>query len=118
MFDPHCRYISGSENLCPGRRYDVDSDFWTNMSDLQCAYLLDRLPNHPFYLRGGSLFWFPLRSKKEQIMNSETLEHKVSSEPITPVVMKENLKNWIPQIEDALLFLNHITQFDFYVISN
>ena len=118
VFDPHCRYVPGSDKLCPGRRYDVDSNFWTNMSDLRSPYLLDNLPSHPSYLTGGSLFRFPLRSTKEQIMSSEIIEHKVSSEPLTANVMEEKLSKWVPQIEDALLFLNHITQFEYYVISD
>ena len=119
VFDPHCCYVPGANPLHPGRRYDnLDSNFWTNMSDLQSAYLLDNLPNHPSYLKEGSLFRFPLRSTKEQVMNSGIVEKKVSSEPLTADIMEKKLNKWVPQIEDALLFLNHITQFDFYVISD
>ena len=119
VFDPHCRYVPGANHLHPGRRYDnLDSNFWTNMSDLQTAYLLHKLPNHPSYLNGGSLFRFPLRSTKEQIMKSDIIENKISSEPLTASVMEKKLNVWVPQIEDALLFLNHITQFEFYVVSN
>ena len=119
VFDPHCRYVPGADPLHPGRRYDnLDSNFWTNMSDLQSAYLLDTLPNHPSYLKKGSLFRFPLRSTKEQINNSDIIENKISSEPLTADVMEGKLNKWVPQIEDALLFLNHITQFEFYVISD
>ena len=119
VFDPHCRYAPGADPLHPGRRYDsLNSNFWTNMSDLRSAYLQDKLPSHPSYLTGGSLFRFPLRSTKKQIMNSEIIEHKVTSEPLTANVMEEKLSKWVPQIEDALLFLNHITQFEFYVISD
>ena len=119
VFDPHCRYAPGADPLHPGRRYDnLDSKFWTNMSDLQSAYLLDTLPNHPSYLKEGSLFRFPLRSTKEQIMKSDIIEKKVLSEPLTASIMEKKLNEWVPQIEDALLFLNHITQFEFYVINN
>ena len=119
VFDPHCRYVPGANPLHPGRRYDnLDSKFWSNMSDLQSAYLQNNLTNHPSYLNEGSLFRFPLRSTKQQIMNSDIVEKKVSQEPLTADVMEEKLNEWVPQIEDALLFLNHITQFDFYVISD
>ena len=118
VFDPHCRYIPGANPLHPGRRYDnLNSKFWANMSDLQSAYLLDNLPNHPSYLKKGSLFRFPLRSTKEQIMKSDITENKISSEPLTASIMEKKLNKWVPQIEDALLFLNHITQFEFYVIN-
>ena len=119
VFDPHCRYVPGANPLHPGRRYDnLDSNFWTNMYDLQSAYLQNNLPNHPSYLDGGSLFRFPLRSTKEQIMKSDIFEKKVLSEPLTASVMEKKLNAWVPQIEDALLFLNHITQFEFYVIND
>ena len=119
VFDPHCRYVPGANPLHPGRRYDnLDSNFWTNMSDLQSAYLQNNLPNHPSYLDGGSLFRFPLRSTKEQIMKSDIIEKKVLSEPLTASIMEKKLNEWVPQIEDALLFLNHITQFEFYVIND
>ena len=119
VFDPHCCYAPGADPLHPGRRYDnLDSNFWSNMSDLQSAYLLDTLPNHPSYLKKGSLFRFPLRSTKEQIMKSDIVENKISSEPLTADVMEEKVNTWVLQIEDALLFLNHITQFEFYVISD
>ena len=116
VFDPHCHYVPGANPLHPGRRYDnLDSNFWTNMSDLQTAYLLDNLPSRLSYLNRGSLFRFPLRSTKEQIKNSEILEKKL---PLTASIMEKKLHKWLPQIEDALLFLNHITQFEFYIISN
>ena len=119
VFDPHCRYVPGADPLHPGRRYDnLDSTFWNNMSDLQTAYLQNNLPNHPSYLNGGSLFRFPLRSTKEQIMKSDIVENKISTEPLTASIMEKKLNKWVPQIEDALLFLNHITQFEFYIISN
>ena len=119
VFDPHCRYAPGANLLHPGRQYDnLDSNFWANMSDLQSAYLVDNLPNHLSYLKEGSLFRFPLRSTKEQIMKSDIIENKISNEPLTASIMEKKLNKWVPQMEDALLFLNHITQFEFYVISD
>ena len=116
VFDPHCHFVPGANLLHPGRRYDnLDSNFWTNMSDLRSAYLLDNLPSHLSYLNGGSLFRFPLRFTKEQIKSSEILEKKL---PLTASIMEKKLNKWVPQIENALLFLNHITQFEFYVISD
>ena len=114
VFDPHCCYVPGADKLCPGRRYDVNDNFWSNMSDLQTAYLQDPVPKQPTCLKEGSLFRFPLRSTTEQVKASEIMND--SSEPLTAEVMETKLVNWIYQIKDALLFLNHIIQFEFYII--
>ena len=114
VFDPHCRYVPGADELCPGRRYDIDDNFWSSMSDLKTTYLQDPLSKQPTCLREGSLFRFPLRSTTEQIKISEIVNE--SSEPLTAEVMERKLINWRHQIKDALLFLNHIIQFEFYII--
>ena len=111
VFDPHCCYVPGADRACPGRRYDVDDNFWKNMSDLQSAYLQDSLPEQLSYLKKGSLFRFPLRSTASKIVEEEIL-----AEPLTAKIMEKKLVNWVHQIKDALLFLNHITQLEFYVI--
>ena len=116
VFDPHCCYVPGANLKCPGRRYDIHSNFWNSMSDLQSAYLQDSLPKQLLCLKKGSLFRFPLRSTIEQIKASELIDEKNSIEPPTPEVMEKNIMNWVCQIKDALLFLNHLTQFEFYTI--
>ena len=116
VFDPHCRYVPGADKICPGRQYDVDDNFWNNMSDLQSAYLQDSFPKQLSCLKKGSLFRFPLRSTIEQIETSEIIDAKKSTEPLTSEVMEGKVVNWMCQIKDALLFLNHLTQFEFYII--
>ena len=112
VFDPYCRYVPGANALHPGRRYDnLDSNFWTNMSDLQKSYLQDSLPEQLSYLKKGSLFRFPLRSTVSKIVEEEILV-----EPLTAKIMEKKLVNWVHQIKDALLFLNCITQLEFYII--
>ena len=111
VFDPHCRYVPGADKACPGRRYNVDDNFWKNMSDLQRSYLQDSLPEQLSCLKKGSLFRFPLRSTASEIVEEETLK-----EPLTAKIMEKKLVNWVHQIKDALLFLNHITQLEFYII--
>ena len=111
VFDPHCCYVPGADKKCPGRRYDVDDNFWKNMSDLQSAYLQDSLPEQLSYVKKGSLFRFPLRST-----TSEILEEEILAEPLTAIIMEKKLVNWVHQIKDALIFLNCITQLEFYII--
>ena len=116
VFDPHCRYVHGADKLCPGRRYDVDDSFWNNMSDLRSCFLQDELQNKLQGLDKGVLFRFPLRCTKEQVMKSELVINKVKTEPLTANIMEKHLRSWVALMKDALLFLNHITQFEYYVI--
>ena len=116
VFDPHCRYVPGADKKCPGRQYDVDDNFWKNMSDLQSAYLQDSFSKQLSCLKNGSLFRFPLRCTIEHIETSEIIDTKKSIEPLTAEVIEEKVMNWVCQIKDALLFLNHLTQFVFYII--
>ena len=116
VFDPHCRYVPGANPLCPGRQYDrLDQLFWSSMSDLHTTYLLDNLPNKPPGLNSGVLFRFPLRCTEEQVLNSKLVNEPV--DVLTAKVMEQYLDNWMPSIKDALIFLNNITQFEFYVIN-
>ena len=55
VFDPHCRYVPGANKDCPGRQYNVDDNFWKNMSDLQSAYIL---PEQISCFTKGSYFGF------------------------------------------------------------
>ena len=117
VFDPHCRYVHGADKLCPGRQYNIDDTFWDNMSDLRSCFLQDSIQNLPG-LEEGVLFRFPLRSTKAQVMNSELVNDPVKTAPLTVDVMKERLRNWVLAIKDSLLFLNHIIQFEYYIIEN
>ena len=116
VFDPHCRYVPGANPLCPGRQYDrLDQLFWSSMSDLHTTYLLDNLPNKPPGLNSGVLFRLPLRCTSEQVLNSKLVNEP--ADVLTAKVMEQHLDNWMPSIKDALIFLNNLTQFEFYVIN-
>ena len=116
VFDPHCRYVPGANPLCPGRQYDcLNQLFWSSLSDLHTTYLLDNLSNKPPGLNSGVLFRFPLRCTREQVLNSKLVNEP--ADVLTAKVMEQYLDNWMPSIKDALIFLNNITQFEFYVIN-
>ena len=116
VFDPHCRYVPGADIVCPGRQYDVDDTFWSNMSDLRSCFLQDNLENKPPGLDKGVLFRFPLRCTKEQVMLSELIDEKERIKPLTANAMEAHLKAWVSIVKDSLLFLNHIIYFKYYVI--
>ena len=119
VFDPHCRYVPGADISHPGRQFDsLNNGFWDKMSDLCSCYLQDPLPNQPEYLKTGTLFRYPLRWKKELVDKSDILEKNDLDLVHSPQRMEELLNKWVIRIEEALLFLNHITQFEYYVIQS
>ena len=115
VFDPHCKYVPGANPLNPGRRYDnLENSFWNVMSDLKSAYFqCDPITSQPSDIAKGSLFRLPLRniSMESKIVNNET-------KPFSLSYLENELDNWILQIKNALVFLNHILEFSYYVVDS
>ena len=120
VFDPHCRYVPGANELKPGRCFqNIGEKIWKKFPDLCSPFLQNHsLPNQPEGLGTGSLFRFPLRCTKEQVNTSELIEDKVESNIITAEMMERYLDAWIDDIKDALLFLNHVISFKVFIIDN
>ena len=117
VFDPHCRYVPGTTPLSPGIRYDnMEDKFWTGMSDLKSAYLLN--DKNEIWPPGseGSLFRFPLRQTVAQVLQSEIVDNEYDTLPLTIADIEVKFNEWVQHIKDALLFLNHITEFSYYII--
>ncbi|XP_003382551.1 PREDICTED: sacsin-like [Amphimedon queenslandica] len=116
VFDPHCKYVLGADKIHPGRQYDdLNNGFWEKMKDLRSCYLQDPIPGQPEHFKTGTLFRFPLRWNDKLVDQSLVIESK---ETHSILVMEDQLKQWVKKIEEALLFLNHITQFEYYVIES
>ena len=119
VFDPHCKYAPGAKPLNPGRRYDdLENTFWNAMSDLKSAYFqCDPITSQPsdIDIAKGSLFRLPLRNistmKQSKIVDDV-------AKPLTAAYIETELDDWILQIKDALVFLNHIAEFSYYVVDN
>ena len=119
ILDPHCRYVPGANALKPGRRYDkLDEKFWLNWADLKSTYLRENIPGCPAEMKGGSLFRFPLRCTRKLIKQSELVDDTIPQAPLFPWTMEQNLKQWAPDMKDALIFLNHVTELKFFVIAD
>jgi sacsin len=116
IFDPHCRYVPGADHTKPGRQYTLDQSFWSNMSDLRTAYLLDDVPNKPLGLESGVLFRFPLRCTDKLVNDSELVDSE--TQVLTADKVKKLLHEWIFLIKDSLLFLNNLTQFEVFAIDD
>ena len=119
VLDPHCRYVPGANALTPGRRYDkLDEKFWLNWADLKSAYFRENIPGCPAEMKGGSLFRFPLRCTSELMKQSELVNDTISQAPLSSWKMEQNLREWAPDMKDALIFLNHVTELKFFVITD
>ncbi len=107
VFDPRCHFVPTASELYPGRCYNVHDEFWNSLSDIKSTFLLNQsLQNIPEELGKGSMFRFPLRQTK-----SELFEKVITKED-----MESYLDEWITEIKEALLFLNHICCFKVLVI--
>ena len=121
VFDPHCRYIPGAKQLCPGRRFNnLDQRFWEQWSDLRSAYFQDDIPDLPAEMKSGSLFRFPLRHSKELVEKSKLLESSLSKKhtPLYAWKMQEMLNDWAPDMKETLFFLRNVTEVGFFVIDD
>ncbi|XP_019850325.1 PREDICTED: sacsin-like [Amphimedon queenslandica] len=116
VFDPHCKYVPEADYSCPGRQYNIDDYFLEIMSDLQSSFLRISPSNiHlPDNLTTGTLFRFPLRTQS----GFESTELLDKTTHLSVSVIERKLTEWVNEIEDALLFLNHIKQFSFYIIDD
>ena len=60
---------------------------------------------------GGSLFRFPIRHDKRKIAHSEITEDTMSADELGL-----NLKTWMKEMKEAMLFLNNVTELKLYTI--
>ena len=122
VLDPHCRYMPGASETKPGRRLDhVDENFWSNYSDLKTAYLRGDLSDCPNEIaQGGTLFRFPLRSTEDLVKKSELIEERNKSltQPLSAWKLEKQMKEWAPKMKEALIFLKHVTELKFFVITD
>ena len=112
VFDPHCKYAPGAKPGNPGRRYDdLENTFWNAMSDLKSAYFqCDPITSQPSDIDKGSLFRLPLKNI--------AMESKIEAKALTVSYLENELNDWVLQIKDALIFLNHISEFSYYVVDS
>ena len=122
ILDPHCKYVDGADAIKPGRRFDnLSSGFWNDFPQMKSAYLQGGLENCPSELSGGgSLFRFPLRHTDKHMRESRLVQRDRNGSPVekplTAGEMHRKLRSWAPDMKEAMLFLNHITELRFIVI--
>ena len=121
VFDPLCKYVPGADISHPGRRYEINESFWKRFPVIKQGYDIDKLDGCPKYMRRelwkGSLFRLPIRNISES-EDSES-DHLSESTPdvVTTEYLLHHIEQWIEDVKLSLLFLNHLTDIEFYVIN-
>ena len=115
IFDPHCHFIGGATQKDPGRM--LSAEIWEKYLDIKSAYLQSFEVQDFCKIQGGSLFRFPLRHTMELLEMSEIVGHGENN-VITAKKMHEILRSWAPQMKNAMIFLNHVTEMKVFVIED
>ena len=115
ILDPHHYYISRNMRMKPGRMYKDLDKMWRRFPGLKSSYLLNDLDEFPPEFKDGSLFRLPLRLTKKTAQKSKIVE---DSAFFNLKKLESNLKDWIPQMREALLFVHNVCDVRLYVIDD
>ena len=121
VFDPLCKYVPGADVSNPGRRYEIKESFWKNFPAIKQGYNIDKLDGCPDNMKEdlwkGSLFRLPLRKNDSENPESYYCSIQTEFKPdITTAYLFHRIKQWIEDVKLSLLFLNHVTDIEFYMI--
>ena len=115
ILDPHYHYIAHNKRMKPGRMYKDLNKIWHRFPDMRSSYLLDDLDEFPVEFKDGSLFRLPLRLTREAAKASKIVDDTAY---FNVKQLENNLKVWIPQMREALLFVHNVCDIRFYVIGD
>ncbi|XP_065903891.1 sacsin-like [Dysidea avara] len=103
IMDPHYRYIA-PKRMKPGWMFQDLETLWNRFPDMKSPYLLNELDDLPAEMKEGSLFRLPLRLTVEEAEQSEIVENSGFFELDK---LESDLKSWVPEMREALLFVHH-----------
>ena len=115
ILDPHRYYISCNMRMKPGRMYKDLDKMWHRSPGLKSSYLLNDLDEFPPEFKDGSLFRLPLQLTKKAAQKSKIVE---DSAFFDLKKLESNLKDWIPEMREALLFVHNVCDVRLYVIND
>ena len=107
VFDPHCRYVPEATPELPGGMYEDLKEFWKQFKDMSSAYLQTGLKDLPEELQGGSLFRLPIRHSQDMVTTSRIVDPK-NHEPLTPNKLDKFMRESMPDMKQAMFFLNNV----------
>ena len=113
IFDPHYRYIADDKRKKPGRMYKDLNRLWSRFPDMKSPYLQNDLDEFPREMKmSGSLFRFPLRTE-DMAKQSEITQNAINLQEL-----EHELKGWVSQVTEALLFLRNINDVKLFIIED
>ena len=116
IFDPLRAYTETSSVEFPGERYDkLNEGFWDDFSDMSSSYLLTSLEGASNMIQTGSLFRFPIRHSHDTV-NSSLMSQESTPNPLTVDKLMEDIRKWMPNIKNAMFFLNNVTEIKYMEI--
>ena len=115
ILDPHYYFIAHNKRMKPGRMYKDLDKMWHKFPDMKSSYLLNDLDDLPPEFKNGSLFRLPLRLTMKAALESKIVE---STTCFDLKEFEENLRDWIPQMREALLFVHNVCDIRLYVIDD
>ena len=116
IFDPLRAYTETSSVEFPGERYDkLNEGFWDDFSDMSSSYLLTSLEGTSNMMQTGSLFRFPIRHSHDTV-NSSLISQESTPNPLTINRLMEDIRKWMPNIKNAMFFLNNVTEIKYMEI--
>ena len=115
ILDPHHYYIAHNMRMKPGRMYKDLDNLWLKFPDLKSSFLLNDLDEFPSGFKDGSLFRLPLRLTRKAAQDSKIVE---DSAYFDLNKLEKNLKDWIPKMREALLFVHNVCDIRLYVIDD
>ena len=115
ILDPHHYYIARNKRMKPGRMYKDLDKMWHRFPDMKSSYLLNDMAEFPTEFKGGSLFRLPLRLTMKAAKESQIVE---DTGFFNLNKLEENLKCWVPQMREALLFVHNVCDIRLYVIDD
>ena len=114
IMDPHYRYIA-RKRMKPGKMFKGLETLWKRFPDMKSPYLLNDLDHLPAEMKAGSLFRLPLRVTREAAEQSDI----VGSNGFFAIdKLETDLKEWVPEMQEALLFVHNVCDIRLFVIES
>ena len=111
ILDPHYRYVTHNKRKKPGWMFNDLNTLWNRFPDMRSPYLQGEL--NKFSIVGGSLFRLPLKLTEEKACLSEIVKDAIDLQQL-----EEELKEWVSNVAEALLFLRNVNDVRLFVINN
>ena len=112
ILDPHYHYIA-HKKLRPGKMFKNFDKLQKKFPSMKSPYLLNDKGNISQEIRcKGTLFRLPLRLTEEMAKISDFTKETTCLEQL-----EKELKEWISQVSEALLFVRNVSDVRFFVIN-